>query len=116
MAKLLVANRSEIACRIFQACRELGISTAGIFVSGDEQARHLTYADEVFQVPSYLDGEAIARLAKENDVNLVHPGYGFLSERPFFVKAIEKAGIHFIGPSAQTMEAMGEKIRAKKNS
>jgi acetyl/propionyl-CoA carboxylase alpha subunit len=111
--KLMVANRSEIACRIFQGARELGIPTVAIFAPGDEGARHVTFADEVAAVPSYLDAEAIVKVAKGLNVTMIHPGYGFLSERPHFAKAVEAAGINFLGPLAQTMEQLGGKIAAK---
>ena len=111
--KLMVANRSEIACRIFQAAYELGIPTVGIYAPGDENARHVTQADEVAEVPSYLDVASIIKVAKELGVTLIHPGYGFLSERPHFAKAVEEAKINFLGPLASTMEAMGGKIAAK---
>lgn len=111
--KLLVANRSEIACRIFQACREMGISTVAIFAPGDEEARHLTYADEVAAVSSYLNVDEIVSVAQKLSVGLIHPGYGFLSERPIFARAVEAAGIGFVGPRAETMEALGGKIDAK---
>jgi 3-methylcrotonyl-CoA carboxylase alpha subunit len=112
-SKLLVANRSEIACRVFQTCREMGISTVALQAPGDEQARHITMADEVAHVPSYLDGEAIVKAALGCGAGLIHPGYGFLSERPVFARAVEKAGLIFVGPRPETMEAMGEKIASK---
>jgi len=111
--KVLVANRSEIACRIFQACRELGLKTVGIFAPCDEEARHVTYADEVYCVPSYLDIASVVEVAVKSGAQLVHPGYGFLSERPAFVHALEKQGLVFVGPRADTMEIMGGKISAK---
>ncbi|MBS1962831.1 MAG: ATP-grasp domain-containing protein [Bdellovibrionales bacterium] len=111
--KLLVANRSEIACRIFQTAREMGIATVGIYAPGDEEARHLTYADEIVPVASYLDPDAVVAAAKKVGATLIHPGYGFLSERPVFARAVEKAGITFVGPTPETMEAMGGKIDAK---
>ena len=111
--KLLVANRSEIACRVFQTCREMGIPTVAIAAPGDEEARHLTFADEVVPVAGYLNVEAVVGAAKSRGATLIHPGYGFLSERPVFAEAVEKAGITFIGPRAETMESMGGKIAAK---
>lgn len=111
--KLMVANRSEIACRIFQAAREMGIQTVAICAPGDEQARHVTMADEVALVPSYLDADAIVEVAGKLHVTLIHPGYGFLSERPHFARKVEAAGITFLGPKAETMEQMGGKIAAK---
>lgn len=113
LPKVLVANRSEIACRIFQACREMGLKTVGIFAPGDEEARHVTYADEVYPVPSYLDIPSVVGVAVQSGARFIHPGYGFLSERPAFVHAIEKQGLVFLGPRAETMEIMGGKISAK---
>ena len=112
-AKVLVANRSEIACRIFQACRELGFKTVGLVAPGDEEARHVTYADEIQKIESYLDVPAIIAAAQQSKATLIHPGYGFLSERPAFARAVEAAGIRFVGPRAETMEAMGDKIGSK---
>ena len=111
--KVLVANRSEIACRVFQACRELGYRTVAICAPGDEEARHLTSADEVLPVSRYLDIESVIAAAKKSGATIIHPGYGFLSERPEFAEACEKAGIAFAGPRAETMRALGEKIAAK---
>lgn len=111
--KVLVANRSEIACRVFQTAREMGIPTVGIFAPGDEEARHLTYADEIVAVEGYLNIDSIVQAAKKVGATLIHPGYGFLSERPAFARAVEKAGLRFVGPTAETMESMGGKIDAK---
>ncbi len=113
MTKVLVSNRSEIACRVFQACRELGLGTVAIYAPGDEQARHLTFADEVVAVPSYLDIDAVVGAAKSSGAKIIHPGYGFLSERPLFVQALEKAGLTFAGPTAESMAALGDKISSK---
>src|SRR3954468_18195851 len=111
--KVLVSNRSEIACRIFQACREMGLRSVAIAAPGDEEARHLTYADEVRTVKGYLEIDSILEAAKSSGATLIHPGYGFLSERPAFARAIEKASLVFVGPKAETMELMGGKIAAK---
>ena len=111
--KVLVANRSEIACRVFQTCREMGLKTVALVAPGDEEARHLTYADEVQRIPAYLDIHSIVQAAQKSGASLIHPGYGFLSERSAFVSALEKAGIGFIGPTAETMDLMGGKIVAK---
>jgi acetyl/propionyl-CoA carboxylase alpha subunit len=116
MKKILVANRSEIACRVFQTAKEMGVSTVAIFAPGDEEARHLSYADEVIGVDSYLNAESVVRAAVKVGAHLIHPGYGFLSERPVFARAIEKAGIQFLGPTAATMEIMGGKIDAKEKA
>lgn len=111
--KLLVANRSEIACRVFQTAREMGIRTVAIYAPGDEEARHLTYADEIYPVKSYLDVESVVQTALKAGATMIHPGYGFLSERPVFARAVEKVGITFVGPTPETMESMGGKIDAK---
>ncbi len=111
--KLMVANRSEIACRVFQAAFEMGIPTVAIHVEGDETARHVTLADETVKVKSYLDVDSIIAAARSLGVTLIHPGYGFLSERPHFARAVNDAGITFLGPMPESMEALGGKIAAK---
>ncbi len=111
--RILVANRSEIACRIFQSCRELDCVPVGLLAPGDEEARHITMADEVIEVPSYLDAPAIVERAKKAKIDAVHPGYGFLSERGMFARALEQAGLVFIGPRPETMEHLGGKVAAK---
>ena len=111
--KVLVANRSEIACRVFQTCREMGLKTVGIVAPGDEEARHVTYADEVYEVESYLSVPAVVAAAQKAGARLIHPGYGFLSERSEFADAVEKSGMIFVGPKAETMRLLGEKIAAK---
>lgn len=111
--KLLVANRGEIACRIFQACRELGITAVGVVAPGDEESRHVTYAQELVPIKSYLDAEEILRAARATQAKLIHPGYGFLSERSHFAAAVEEAGLSFVGPRAKTMDELGEKTSAK---
>jgi 3-methylcrotonyl-CoA carboxylase alpha subunit len=112
-SKVLIANRSEIACRIMQACREMGIRSVAICAPGDEEARHLTYADEVQSVKGYLEVDSIVEAARRSGAHFIHPGYGFLSERPAFARAVTNAGLVFVGPTAETMELMGGKIGAK---
>ncbi|MAC53521.1 MAG: pyruvate carboxylase, partial [Gimesia sp.] len=119
--KLLVANRSEIAIRIFRSTHELGIRTVGIYTHEDRYALHRTKADEAYQigkpghpVKSYLDIEAIIALAKQKKIDAIHPGYGFLSENADFAQACEDAGIIFIGPRVETLKALGDKISARK--
>ena len=107
--KILVANRSEIACRIFQSVREMGMSPVGIVAPGDESARHLTYADEIHRVSGYLEISSIVEAARKSGAVLIHPGYGFLSERPAFARAVEKAGLIFIGPSRRDHGIDGRK-------
>ncbi len=119
--KVLVANRGEIAIRVFRACSELGIRTVGVYTEEDKYGLHRTKADESYligegkgPIEAYLDIDGIIHLAKKKGVDAIHPGYGFLSENPEFVRKCEKNGIAFIGPSAQTMEKMGDKISSKK--
>lgn len=118
--KVLVANRGEIAIRVFRALSELGITTVGIYSKEDRYALFRSKADESYQlnpdkgpIDAYLDINTIIRIAKEKNVDAIHPGYGFLSENPEFVDACEKNGITFIGPSSSLMRKMGDKISSK---
>ena len=118
--KILIANRGEIACRVMKTARKMGITTVAVYSDADRKALHVRMADEAVHigpspaVESYLVIEKIIAAAKETGADAVHPGYGFLSENPDFVRACEKAKITFIGPSAESMEAMGLKDAAKK--
>src|SRR4051812_19649968 len=105
MRKLLVANRSEIAIRVFRTAHELGIRTVAIYSHEDRFALHRFKADEAYQIGktgepirSYLDIDSIVRLARDRSVDAVHPGYGFLSENAAFARACQAAGITFVGP------------------
>ncbi len=117
--KVLVANRGEIAVRVFRACRELGIQTVAVYSDADRNAIHARYADEAFHIgpappsESYLQLEKIVKLAADHGAEAIHPGYGFLSERPQFPEVCEAHGIVFIGPPAAAMRAMGSKLEAK---
>jgi len=111
--KVLVANRSEIACRIFQTAKEMGFSTVAIFAPGDEKSRHVFNADEAYSVRNYLDIESIVTAVNDSGADLVHPGYGFLSERSEFVSALAKTKATFVGPRAETITQLGDKIQAK---
>src|SRR5579872_2260194 len=118
--KILVANRSEIAIRVFRAATELGISTVAVFAEEDKLALHRFKADEAYQIgkglgpiAAYLSIPDIIRVAREARVDAVHPGYGFLSENPQFARACAAAGVQFIGPSPQTMEMLGNKVAAR---
>lgn len=118
--KLLVANRSEIAIRVFRAAHELGIRTVAIYSHEDRFALHRFKADEAYQtgtgkdpVKAYLDIEGIIQLAKDKGIGAIHPGYGFLSENAGFARACEKAGIVFIGPRSEILELLGNKISAR---
>jgi pyruvate carboxylase len=119
--KLLAANRSEIAIRIFRAANELGLRTVGIYSQEDRLGLHRFKADEAYQVgagkgpvEAYLDIAGIVALAKEKGVDAIHPGYGFLSENPAFARGCEKAGITFIGPTPELLELLGDKTAARK--
>lgn len=119
--KVLVANRGEIAIRIFRACSELGIKSVGIYSKEDKYSLFRTKADESYligkdkgPIDAYLDMDGIIDLAKRKQVDAIHPGYGFLSENPEFVRKCEENGIIFIGPSADIMNMMGDKINSKK--
>jgi pyruvate carboxylase len=119
--KLLAANRSEIAIRIFRAANELGLRTVGIYSQEDRLALHRFKADEAYQVGAgkgpvvaYLDIVGIVALAKEKGVDAIHPGYGFLSENPEFARACEKAAIVFVGPTPELLELLGDKTAAKR--
>jgi len=120
MEKLLALNRSEIAIRILRAANELGLRTVAIYSEEDRLALHRFKADEAYlvgegkgPVEAYLDVEGIVALAKEKEVDAIHPGYGFLSENPALPRACERAGIAFIGPSAGLLELLGDKIAAR---
>lgn len=118
--KLLVANRGEIAIRVFRACHELGIKTVAIYSKEDKGALFRTKADEAYLVgkhrsplQAYLDMDEIIKLAKKKGVDAIHPGYGFLSENPTFARKCEEADIIFVGPSAEMMLKVGDKIQSK---
>src|SRR6201997_3529617 len=119
--KLLAANRSEIAIRIFRAANELGLRTVGIYSQEDRLGLHRFKADEAYQVgagkgpvEAYLDIAGIVALAKKKNVDAIHPGYGFLSENPAFARACEKAGITFVGPTPALLELLGDKTAARR--
>ncbi len=121
MQKLLALNRGEIAIRIMRAATELGLRTVAVYSKEDRLSLHRFKADEAYQigeglgpVQAYLDVEGIVALAKEKQVDLIHPGYGFLSENPALPRACEKAGITFVGPSAELLELLGDKTAARK--
>ena len=112
--KLLVANRGEIALRVFRACRELGISTVAVYTADDHARAHERDADEAVEIGSYLDSEEHIRTAKETGADAIHPGYGFLSESPHFAAAVDAAGLTWVGPPAGALETGGDKQRAKR--
>jgi pyruvate carboxylase len=121
MRKLLALNRGEIAIRILRAANELGLRTVAIYSKEDRLSLHRFKADEAYlvgenkgPVEAYLDIEGIVGLAREKGVDAIHPGYGFLSENPALARACEKAGITFIGPSAELLELLGDKTAARR--
>jgi acetyl-CoA carboxylase biotin carboxylase subunit len=119
-AKILIANRGEIACRIIKTCNKLGIRTVAIYSEADQKAKHVKLADEAYLLgdsdpsQSYLNIEKIVKIAEANNVDAVHPGYGFLSENPDFAQRCTEVGICFIGPRADTIVKMGDKLTARK--
>ncbi|MEM6700374.1 MAG: biotin carboxylase N-terminal domain-containing protein, partial [Bacteroidota bacterium] len=118
--KLLVANRGEIAIRILRAASELNLRTVAMYTYEDRYSLHRYKADESYQIGTeeeplkpYLDIPEIIRVAKENDVDMIHPGYGFLSENTDFARACRDAGIVFVGPTPEAMDRLGDKVAAK---
>src|SRR5262245_20716474 len=119
--KLLVANRSEIAIRVFRTAHELGVRTVAIYSHEDRFALHRFKADEAYHVGkpgepirAYLDIPGIVGLARQNEIDAIHPGYGFLSENPAFAKAVREAGLIFVGPRTEILEQLGDKVVARK--
>ncbi|WP_373748360.1 biotin carboxylase N-terminal domain-containing protein, partial [Jeotgalibaca porci] len=120
MKKVLVANRGEIAIRIFRALTELEIDTVGIYAQEDEGSVHRFKADEAYLVgkekkpiDAYLDIEGIIKIAKDSGADGIHPGYGFLSENIHFARRCQEEGIKFIGPTLHHLDIFGDKIKAK---
>jgi 3-methylcrotonyl-CoA carboxylase alpha subunit len=118
-SKILIANRGEIACRVIDTCRKLGVATVAVHSDVDATARHVEMADQAVLIgaaapsQSYLRGDVIIQAALDTGAQAIHPGYGFLSENPDFVEAVEAAGLVFIGPSASAIRKMGLKDAAK---
>ncbi|WP_020401265.1 acetyl-CoA carboxylase biotin carboxylase subunit [Kordiimonas gwangyangensis] len=118
--KILIANRGEIACRVIKTARKFGIKTVAVYSDADADALHVEMADEAVHIgppaaaESYLLADKILKAAKDTGAEAIHPGYGFLSERASFVKAVQDAGIAFIGPDPKAIDAMGDKITSKK--
>ena len=112
--KLLVANRGEIALRVFRAARELGIATVAVVAPDDKGSLHARSADERVDVASYLFSEEHIRAAKQTGADAIHPGYGFLAENPDFAEAVNAAELTWVGPQPDALRAGGDKLEAKR--
>ncbi len=118
--RVLIANRGEIAVRIIRACHELGMEAVAVYSDADASARHVWMADQAVRLgpapasDSYLRIEAIVEAARATGSDAVHPGYGFLAERPAFARAVEDAGLAFVGPPSSSIEGLGDKLHARR--
>ena len=112
---ILIANRGEIACRIIQTAHEMGIRCVAVYVDDDRESPYVKMADQSLRLPDggYLDGKEIIKAAKESGADAIHPGYGFLSENASFARKVIKEGLIWIGPSANAISVMGDKLKAK---
>jgi acetyl/propionyl-CoA carboxylase alpha subunit len=119
-ARILVANRGEIALRIIRTCRDLGVETVAVYSDADSDAAHVQAADAAVHLgpapatDSYLRADAIVEAALEAGAEAIHPGYGFLSERASFARTVIDAGLTFIGPAPDAIDALGDKLTARR--
>ena len=120
--KILIANRGEIACRIARTCRRLGIAVAGVHSAADAEALHVKQIGESIEIggaaasDSYLRIDAVIEAAKTSGAQAIHPGFGFLAENAAFARAVEAAGLVFIGPTPEVIERLGDKASAKREA
>src|SRR5580765_3616778 len=114
MDRLLVANRGEIALRVFRTCRDLGIGTVAVVAPDDSGSLHARSADETVEISSYLEPAEHIRAARETGADAIHPGYGFLSENGDFAEAVAAAGLAWVGPPADALRRGGDKVEAKR--
>ncbi len=114
ITRVLIANRGEIARRVFATCRRLGIGTVAVYTDHDAASPHVAEADHRVWIDSYLDAESLIAAAHASGADAVHPGYGFLSENADFARLVTGAGLTWIGPPAAAVSAMGSKIESKR--
>ena len=114
ISTILVANRGEIAERVFATAKDMGLRCIAVYSEADSNSSFVNTADLAVHIPGYLDGEAIIAAALKTEADAIHPGYGFLSENAEFAKAVTDAGLIWIGPSPKVIKSMGDKIEAKK--
>ena len=120
--RVLIANRGEIALRIIRACHELGIEAVAVYSDADRDARHVREADAAVRLgppppaESYLRIDAIVEAARATGAGAIHPGYGFLAERAAFARAVEDAGLAFVGPPSAAIDALGDKLHARRTA